>query len=167
MHTFIGLARKEASENRLNADHSQVMEIIGLIAEEDYSSGPASTKIQLAAALLARVEADAVPGVDEVLKLTRIGIKAGLFDTSIEETISLLTRRRDALAAQRVSELEVNAFIKISDTCRPKMLAGERVQVTGFDGDKVKVRLLRSYSQKWREGNIITLPRTLVGEVVS
>lgn len=164
--SYLGHARKHVEDLKLSVDSAQIMEQVGSIADGDTSSGAVETKIELVARYLQRLEDKANPGVDETISLARMGIRAGVFDEDLDEMISLLNRRREVIAARRVADLEVGQHILISDTCRPKMLAGEPVEIVGFEGDKVKVRLRHTYSSKWRAGNVITLPRTLVGKVI-
>lgn len=164
--SYLGQARKQTEKHNLGSNSAKVLDLVGEIADQDFYSGEADIKIELIGHLLANVESASKPSVEEIASLTRLMIRTGAFDTSLEELSSLIARRREVVASERVASLEVGQHILISQQCRPKMLAGEPVEIVGFDGDKVKVRLRHTYSSKWRAGNVITLPRTLVGQTL-
>lgn len=102
----------------------------------------------------------------EMPSFIRIGISSGSYDEMLTEIESLVRRRNAVLASQKVASLSIGQRIYISESVRPKLLAGAACEVIDFEGtDKVKVRLLVTRSDRWREGNIFTLGKTLVGDV--
>lgn len=90
-------------------------------------------------------------------------IKSGGFDAHIDSIAREVKGRQAILKLRMLSDLHVGDFIMISQQCRPRMLAGEIAELTEVLPDgKFKVRLRHTYSQKWRAGNVITLPQSLV-----
>lgn len=101
-----------------------------------------------------------LPIVPEELMLA---IRSGQLDDHLDSIDRWRRLRIEAKAIERVSTLAIGDKIRISYTVRPQLLAGALCTVSGFEGDKVCVILEHTQSQKWRAGNSITLPRTLVG----
>lgn len=95
-------------------------------------------------------------------------IRLGNVDEALDHLERAIRSRKDVLAQQRVAALKVGDVIRINDSVTPKMLAGARCLVLGFDGHaKVNVALVDQISSKWYAGLKTTLPKSLVGGVVS
>ena len=92
----------------------------------------------------------------------RTAITVGKFDTALDDLARTIEARRQMLAIEYAATLSVGDEITVISNVRPKLLAGARCQITGFDGDKVKVKLLVHRSSKWSLGSTVTLPRTLI-----
>lgn len=99
-------------------------------------------------------------------ELIVMAIQSGMFDGDLEIIGDVISRRRSAVAALKVSTLSIGQKVRVSDTVRPALLAGALCEVIGFEGRKVKVRLEVTRSSKWRAGNTVTLPPELVGDVL-
>ncbi|HEX4502172.1 MAG TPA: hypothetical protein VH187_13630 [Scandinavium sp.] len=94
-------------------------------------------------------------------------IKAGDFDDYIKIVDDNVKFRIRAIQLQTVASLCAGDIIYISRLVKPQLLAGAAVEVVEIMPDnKVKVRLHRTYSTKWRQGNLITLTPSLIGEKV-
>jgi hypothetical protein len=96
--------------------------------------------------------------VDNIIEMLRDGI----FDSKMDELSREVDTRKQMLKLRRVSEVHAGDIIYISQNCRPRMLAGQAVEVVGMDNGKIRVKLLTTYSAKWRIGNIITIPPSLM-----
>lgn len=97
-----------------------------------------------------------------------LAVRSGALDDHLDDLVRWVRLRKESLALDRLLELEVGQVIRISNTVRPKLLAGVPCKIVSFEsGDKVKVELLQTASDKWRRGNIVTLSKSLVGPDVS
>lgn len=103
------------------------------------------------------------PSGADLLELASMAITAGMFDEQLPQLERLIHLRKDVIASELVASLNIGDKVTIAEHVRPKLLGGLRCEVTGFEGSSVKVRLLDYGSAKWRTGQTITLPRTLVG----
>lgn len=92
-------------------------------------------------------------------------IKAGMLDGHLEEIQHEVTVRQRVAQMKIATELKSGDHVRVSKSCRPKMLAGTTVEFVGLSEEpgKIRVRLLGTYSQKWRKGNVITMPFALIG----
>lgn len=96
----------------------------------------------------------------------REAIHSGQLDDYLDEiSVQIFNRRRRA-GMQKSYQLEEGDTIIISATCKPKLMANAQVIFRGRDASKLKVELQRTYSQKWRKGNIIRIPTSLIGDVI-
>lgn len=97
-------------------------------------------------------------------ELVELAIAAGMVDDRLEMVQSALDRRKAYIASEKLANLSVGDRIHIAGSVRPALLGGASCDVIGFEGtDKVKVKLLYSYSSKWRAGMTVTLPKSLIG----
>lgn len=143
-----------------NGDVQDIARLAQEITEGDFYHGPMETKLQLMVALAERI-AKAQEFKPEVIEL---GIKCGMVDHMLPQIQSALDRRKGLLASERLNALEIGQRITVSDSVRPKLLAGCPCEVLGFEGESVKVKLLATRSDKWRLGMTVTLPKSLIGE---
>ena len=96
---------------------------------------------------------------DQILEV----IQSGGFDDRIEAIAREVKSRQQILKLRMLVDLHVGDHVFISQSCRPKMLAGAVVElVEAMPDGKYKVRLTSTYSPKWRYGNIITVPQSLI-----
>lgn len=97
-------------------------------------------------------------------------IYEGGLDERLDELALVINHRRNFVrqtaAALNVQKLQPGDDIIISQNCKPKMLAGIRVTYIGRRASKLEVRLLHTYSPKWRQGSTMRIPQTLVGKVI-
>lgn len=97
-------------------------------------------------------------------RMITLAIASGLVDHLLDDIVSAVQRRRSLLATEKLSVIQIGDRITISANVKPKLLAGCPCEVVGFDGEKIKVRLLASRSDKWRNGNTITISKGLIGD---
>jgi hypothetical protein len=96
--------------------------------------------------------------------LLQMALGTGMLDANLSDITRWARLRQEAVGAQRAASLSIGDRITISHTVSPKLLAGCPAEVTGFEGSKIKVRLLATRSSKWYQGSTVTLPRTLIGD---
>ena len=108
----------------------------------------------------------AAPSFDP--RFVEVGIASGVLDAELDNIESALQRRRAFLASEKIASLTVGDVFAISDSVRPKLLAGSYLRVVEFVGiDKVKGEILHyTGSQKWRQGMRITVPKSLIGRKI-
>lgn len=91
-------------------------------------------------------------------------INAGDFDDYLEVINKTVASRQRQVKLSFVSSLHVGDRIKLVEQIKPQLLANAIAEIVDFEpGGKVKVRLLRTYSPKWRQGGIVHIPPSLIG----
>lgn len=145
------------------SQHADVLDVARLaveISESDFSHGSLEDKLYL----MVRLADRAASGTEFKPEIIELAIKSGMADHLLDEIKSAVARREGLLASERLNALSIGQRITISDSVRPKLLAGCPCEVTGFQGESVKVTLLATRSDKWRLGMTVTLPKSLIGE---
>lgn len=150
-----------------NHDVQDIARMSVEILNEDWHFGPLEDKLRLIVRLAERLAEDAATATKPKFdpEMIDLAIQSGMVDHRLEAISSVIQRRQGLLASERLAKLEVGQRITISQQVTPKLLAGCPCEVVGFEGsEKVKVRLLATRSYKWQLNQIVTLPKSLIGE---
>lgn len=153
--------------DQIMRDLEDIKRYAGRIAQNDEERyGRTSTMVELVERLCDRVADEAAkPKIKLDGNLARTIIQSGIADDDLPLIQQSIRHRQEVIGAMRLNDLNPGDQFFISHDVRPRLLAGVRVEVVAFEGDKVK-GIIKSWtgSPKWREGSQITLPKTLIGD---
>ena len=150
-----------------NPDVQDIARMSEEITNEDWYFGPLEDKLKLIVRLAERLADDAAAATTPKFdpEMIDLAIQSGMVDHRLDVISSVIDRRKSLLATEKLASLTIGQRITISDSVTPKLLAGCPCEVVGFEtGDKVKVRLLATRSYKWQLNQIVTLPKSLIGD---
>lgn len=102
---------------------------------------------------------------EDKLRLILKLIRSGKMDKYLDRITEAAFMRRRQIGIEKRSELMVGDIITISSGCRPRLLAGRRAEVVGFNNTRVQIQLLETVNYRWRAGHTINIPPTLIGSV--
>lgn len=99
-----------------------------------------------------------------------LAIRSGVFDEDFQEIYAAIKRRREALVAERVNELEIGDQFLVGPIT-PKAFEGANVELLEFKGKNLEVVLLEDLGYVPRRGTYymgdrLTIPRACVGDKI-